>query len=125
MRLLDAREVRLVSFADDCIPPYSILSHRWRNDEVLYEDLQPGGRPREKAGYTKLWMACMKSIAHGYSYIWIDTCCIDKGSSAELSESVNSMFAWYEKAEVCHAYLFDVPDRNDGFSGSYAFGRSE
>lgn len=44
----------------------------------------------------------------GYKYIWIDTCCIDKSSSAELSESINSMFKWYEWAGVCYAYLSDV-----------------
>lgn len=47
----------------------------------------------------------------GYEYVWIDTCCIDKTSSAELSEAINSMFAWYQEAKVCYAYLFDVPDR--------------
>lgn len=43
-----------------------------------------------------------------FKYIWIDTCCIDKTSSAELSEAINSMYAWYENAVVCYAYLEDV-----------------
>jgi hypothetical protein len=34
---------------------------------------------------------------------------IDKTSSAELSEAINSMFRWYQEAEVCYAYLADVP----------------
>lgn len=33
---------------------------------------------------------------------------MDKKSSAELSEAINSMFRWYEAAEVCYAYLSDV-----------------
>jgi hypothetical protein len=45
----------------------------------------------------------------GHSYVWIDTCCIDKTSSAELNEAINSMFRWYQNAEVCYAYLSDVP----------------
>lgn len=38
------------------------------------------------------------------------SCCIDKTSTAELSESINSMFRWYQKAKVCYAYLEDVDD---------------
>ena len=41
-------------------------------------------------------------------WLWIDTCCIDKASSAELSEAINSMFRWYRKAAYCLAYLEDV-----------------
>jgi hypothetical protein len=39
---------------------------------------------------------------------WIDTCCIDKTSSAELSEAINSMYMWYQNSQVCYAYLSDV-----------------
>ena len=42
-----------------------------------------------------------------------DTVCIDKTSSAELSEAINSTFEWYEKAEVCYAYLVDVLSRDN------------
>ena len=38
----------------------------------------------------------------------VDTCCIDKSSSAELTESINSMYRWYQEAAICYAYLFDV-----------------
>lgn len=41
-------------------------------------------------------------------WVWVDTCCIDKTSSAELSEAINSMFSWYKWATVCYAYLSDV-----------------
>jgi hypothetical protein len=50
----------------------------------------------------------------GYEYIWIDTCCIDKSSSAELSEAINSMFRWYQEAAVCYTYLSDGPPRKEG-----------
>lgn len=43
-----------------------------------------------------------------YGWLWIDTCCIDKSSSAELTKSIKSMYRWYEKAGVCYAYLSDV-----------------
>lgn len=43
-------------------------------------------------------------------WIWIDTCCIDKNSSAELSEAINSMYRWYENATVCYAHIEDCPE---------------
>lgn len=43
----------------------------------------------------------------GFDYIWIDSCCIDQKSSAELSEAINSMYAWYEQSAECIAYLSD------------------
>ena len=40
--------------------------------------------------------------------MWIDTCCIDKKSSADLSEAINSMYYWYHNAVECYAFLSDV-----------------
>jgi hypothetical protein len=51
---------------------------------------------------------CILAREYGLQYAWIDTCCIDKSSSAELSEAINSMFAWYRKAAVCCVYFSDV-----------------
>jgi hypothetical protein len=48
----------------------------------------------------------------GFEYVWIDTCCIDKERSAELSEAINSMYRWYKEAQVCIAYLADVPSED-------------
>ncbi|KAK3400035.1 heterokaryon incompatibility protein-domain-containing protein [Sordaria brevicollis] len=61
-----------------------------------------------KKGYSKILGCCAKARTEGYRYVWIDTCCIDKSSSAELSEAINSMFKWYHDAEVCYAYLSDI-----------------
>ena len=91
---------------------YAILSHRWTTEEVLYEDMR-NGTGDQKAGYRKIAKACSIAAASGYSYIWIDTCCIDKSSSAELSEAINSMFAWYQNSGECLAYLEDVDSSVD------------
>ncbi|KAK1777102.1 heterokaryon incompatibility protein-domain-containing protein [Copromyces sp. CBS 386.78] len=61
-----------------------------------------------KKGYSKILGCCAKARTEGYRYVWIDTCCINKSSSAELSEAINSMFKWYHDAEVCYAYLSDI-----------------
>ena len=77
----------------------------------------------------KVREACAFARANGYQYIWIDSCCIDKTSSAELSEAINSMYAWYARAEICYAYLADVPPAADhrkprsDFRGSLWFTR--
>ncbi|KAI1741052.1 HET-domain-containing protein [Xylaria scruposa] len=94
------------------IPPYAILSHTWGDEEVSFNDWQY--KPREhverKAGYKKIDKCCQQAIADGLNWVWVDTCCIDKSSSAELSEAINSMFRWYRNANVCYAYLCDVFD---------------
>ncbi len=73
---------------------------------MSFQDLKSGNT--NGPGYQKLLGCCNKSRREGFRYTWIDTCCIDKSSSAELSEAINSMFSWYSKAQVCYAYLSDV-----------------
>jgi len=65
---------------------------------------------RQRVGYRKILDSCKQAQKDGYERLWVDTCCIDKRSSAELSEAINSMYRWYENARVCYAYLHDVPD---------------
>ena len=66
-----------------------------------------------KRGFNKIKECCRQAKDAGLSYAWVDTCCIDKTSSAELSEAINSMFAWYSASEVCYAYLEDVESRDE------------
>ncbi|KAF2166495.1 hypothetical protein M409DRAFT_36723, partial [Zasmidium cellare ATCC 36951] len=68
--------------------------------------------------WKKVRLSCRQALADSIDYIWIDTCCIDKASSAELSEAINSMFRWYEKAAVCYAYMSDVLKPPDGVDGA-------
>jgi len=178
MRLLNIKTLKLEWFhSADVAPSYAILSHRWEDEEVLFEDVEErlearklrslqmkleeterrldafyhkieGGTQtkdfsstidlssfanikfRDQVSSTpiipeqfahvresqeikpKAWekvLGCCKVAEQfGISYVWIDTCCIDKNSSSELSESINSMFAWYRSASLCIAYLSDV-----------------
>ncbi|KAH6625370.1 heterokaryon incompatibility protein-domain-containing protein [Boeremia exigua] len=61
-----------------------------------------------RQGYSKIVNAAKEAKNLGFKYIWIDTCCIDKSSSAELQEAINSMYRWYRNSEVCIVYLEDV-----------------
>lgn len=124
MRLLETCNFQLIDFLADEIQPYAILSHTWGRgeDEVLFADMEEG-RAEGKAAYKKVQYSCKQAAAHGFGYIWIDTCCIDKSSSAELSEAINSMFSWYQKAEICYAYLGDV-SANVGTDFESAFANS-
>lgn len=109
MYLLEASSIRLFAFTPNETPPYAILSHTWGavSDEVLFADLQCQ-TAEKKALYSKVQHTCTQAIVDGWEYVWIDTCCIDKSSSAELSEAINSMYLWYKKAKVCYAYLSDL-----------------
>ncbi|KAH9909433.1 HET-domain-containing protein [Epithele typhae] len=95
---------------------YAILSHVWQRQEMSFQQLQAlqsttTGVPRDYAS-PKIRECCVLAESHGYEWLWIDTCCIDRTSSAELSEAINSMFAWYAQAQVCYAYLHDVPSQS-------------
>jgi hypothetical protein len=106
----DPLDITLCDFLGTDIPPYMILSHRWREDEVLFGDMMESDRrtARTKKGYDKLEMSCRIALQQKLEYAWMDTCCIDKSSSAELSEAINSMYNYYANAQVCYAYLDDV-----------------
>ncbi|OJJ70456.1 hypothetical protein ASPBRDRAFT_83066, partial [Aspergillus brasiliensis CBS 101740] len=109
MRLLRVSDLKLVEFMSDTIPPYAILSHTWVHDqEVIFEDML-SGTAENKPCFTKLKKTAEQAATDGFEYVWIDNCCIDKRSSAELSEALNSMYAWYQAASICYAYLSDVP----------------
>ena len=109
MRLLNTTTLKMKEIFEDTIQiyPYAILSHRWGNDEVSLQEFE-GGENMCSEGYRKIQDCCALASSRGLDYVWIDTCCIDKKSSAELSEAINSMFRWYEGAEECYAYLNDV-----------------
>jgi hypothetical protein len=90
-------------------PRYAILSHTWGADdeEVSFRDILDG-TGSNKEGYRKLIFCGQQAARHGLEYYWVDTCCIDKSSSAELTEAINSMFRWYQDSERCYVYLSDV-----------------
>ncbi|KAK5798311.1 hypothetical protein VI817_004602 [Penicillium citrinum] len=88
---------------------YAILSHRWEEEELSFQEMiAPTEQIRQKKGYQKVKHFCERARADGFEYVWVDTCCINKESSAELSESINSMFRWYLNATKCYAYMLDV-----------------
>ncbi|RYP31989.1 hypothetical protein DL767_005434 [Monosporascus sp. MG133] len=113
MRLLNTDSLSLETFTGSP-PSYAILSHTWDDDEVLFQHAEKGHDAwKSKAGAAKIVSSAKVAKDSGHGYIWIDTCCIDKTSSAELSEAINSMFKWYERASVCLAFLSDLLDRKD------------
>ncbi|KAF2756242.1 HET-domain-containing protein [Pseudovirgaria hyperparasitica] len=110
MWLINTDTLQLETFLDDRIPAYAILSHTWEDGELTFKDMQ-NPDPLHKAsflGFGKVHRTCEIARDHGIGYAWVDTCCIDKTSSSELAEAINSMFKWYERAEICYAYLSDV-----------------
>ncbi|KAM7213958.1 vegetative incompatibility protein HET-E-1 [Rhypophila decipiens] len=114
MRLLFAPDsadpIQLKEFIRDEIPKYAVLSHTWGTEEVSLQEFNARkSSTYTKAGYDKIRKACQTAKDRdGLKYTWVDTCCIDKTSSAELTEAINSMYAWYAGAKVCYAYLRDL-----------------
>ncbi|KAK0642137.1 heterokaryon incompatibility protein-domain-containing protein, partial [Cercophora newfieldiana] len=129
MRLLKTRTElpELEDFAADDIPLYAVLSHTWEKDEISFQDIQAIQRgdtaATRKPEYHKIAMTRAVAAAHGFDYVWIDTCCIDKMSSAELSEAINSMYRWYQEAAMCYAHLTDVTAVNKELAASRWFTR--
>jgi hypothetical protein len=108
---------------EDHIPPYAILSHTWEEgQEVTFEDWM-GQLRTNKSGYQKIVFCAQQARRDGLQYFWVDTCCIDKSSSTELTEAINSMFKWYKRAVTCYVYLSDV-SKTGPATADAAFGKS-
>ncbi|KAK0669217.1 hypothetical protein QBC41DRAFT_112207 [Cercophora samala] len=109
MRLVNTRSKRLERLYSDPTEPYATLSHTWgrEEDELSFQDMQALDKC-DVGRRAKLDRSCEQACKDGINYIWIDTCCIDKTSTVELSEAINSMFRWYQNSTVCYAYLSDV-----------------
>ncbi|KAI6016669.1 hypothetical protein BKA83DRAFT_685111 [Pisolithus microcarpus] len=91
---------------------YVTLSHRWGKGEPSLRDIE--GRTiygvSIEGGFGKLQAFCRVSLEWNYLWAWSDTCCIDKHSSAEVQETIGSMFAWYRQSALTIVYLSDVAD---------------
>ncbi|KAH9937837.1 HET-domain-containing protein [Epithele typhae] len=126
----DRAELRTFASPEDVVGGYAILSHTWDTEvkEQTYQEIVAigdecyisGDNPRDFVS-EKIRQACLVAQEHGLDWIWIDSCCINKANSAELSEAISSMFRWYASAEVCIAYLADVPGDDEPGSPDSAF----
>jgi len=112
MWLINIETMKLEYFTGPIFPSYAILSHTWEGEEVSFQEFVAASPATlSKKGYYKIQKTCEIATRRGLGYAWVDTCCIDKSSSAELSESINSMFQWYEEAHFCIAFLSDMPSQ--------------
>ena len=108
MRLLDARTLDFKEVQDlRSMPKYAILSHTWTDKEVVYTDMVNSPHlARQRPEFAKVKYAAQQALDDGLDYVWIDTCTMDKSSSAELSETINSMFMFYKKPFVQSSSLW-------------------
>ena len=139
MWLLDTEKIHLRWFSNPADVSYAILSHVWGSNEQTFQDtprVHSSGsrgvlyRARDRMFRPpshKIRDACAKARHDGFRWLWIDTCCIDKSNSTELSEAINSMYAWYQGAAMCYALLDDVPNlrEEDPRKTTSAFRRSK
>lgn len=107
MRLVHTSTFELHEFPSSDTPKYAILSHTWEDGEVLYHNMA-NGEALHLPGFAKISKFCERARGESLEFAWVDTCCIDKSSSTELSEAINAMYNWYAKASVCYVYLSDL-----------------
>lgn len=120
MRLINTSTLDLEQFHEK-IPEYAILSHTWGPQETSYQEFSvPHTERSETPAYSKIKSFCHFAAKDGFEYVWVDTCSIDKSSSAEFQEAINSMYKWYGGAAKCYTYLFDL-DVSDCFATSTSF----
>lgn len=86
---------------------YAILSHTWGEGEVSFQDFKTPELAREKNGVAKIEETARLARSGNLDHVWVGTCCIDKFSSAELTEAINSMYQWYRDAKIWFVYLSD------------------
>lgn len=112
MWLINTTTLALEYFVPENAPPYAILSHTWGDEEVAFAEFRNlDDKAKAKRGFPKIEKTCQLARDDNIAYAWVDTCCIDKTSSAELSEAINSMYAWYGSSKICYAYIDDwLPD---------------
>lgn len=125
MRLINSRTFELRSLPPHEIPDYVILSHRWESEEITYGNIlqnpisDEDSPTRQLGGFSKVKGTCKLASEDGYSWVWIDSCCIDKESSADVDKAINSMWAYYAKSNICYVYMADIPDTQAGWSKSF------
>lgn len=105
-------DIKLVDYSASEVPNYAILSHTWGDDEVTFRDFLDGTE-RIRLGFEKIRFCARTAHQDGLQHVWVDTCCIDKSNSAELTEAINSMFHWYQAAVRCYVYLSDMQSPPD------------
>lgn len=66
MRLINTTTFELQEFFDN-IPHYAILSHRWEDGEVSFQDFQQGMGPKMK-GWGKIKGCCDRSKGDGWQW---------------------------------------------------------
>jgi hypothetical protein len=118
MRLLKEEtggKFSLHEYDEKRVPKYAILSHTWESDrqEVVFEDIL-NSTGKNKTGYRKIAFCAKQAAEDEIEYFWVDSCCIDKTNSTELTNAINSMLRWYRNASKCYVYLADVPGPSNG-----------
>ncbi|KAK3705656.1 hypothetical protein LTR37_013264 [Vermiconidia calcicola] len=113
MRLINTDTLEFEEFFGRSVPPYAILSHITGFDEFTYRSFLNKERT-DRAGYKKIVDFCSFAQSRGLGWASIDRCCINSSSSAEVSEAINSVFAWFQDATECYAQLSDVPALSAG-----------
>ena len=92
---------------------YAVLSDQWGEPEPPYGAVPGPANTEQRPGYYDVAMFCDIARGHDMEYAWVDSCCIDKASDAELNRSIRSMYGWYANSSICIAHLADATSVDD------------
>ncbi|PKK48326.1 hypothetical protein CI102_6384 [Trichoderma harzianum] len=104
MRLISTKTLDLEELFNIYVPEYAILSYTWSTSPCSSKvtEIDPRFSPHiHEPGFQKIIWTCKEATRGNLQYVWVDTNYIDKTSSAELSETINSMFKWHRQARMC------------------------
>ncbi|KAK2742724.1 het and ankyrin domain protein [Colletotrichum kahawae] len=110
MRLLHCLQQKIYHFTYPPSVQYAIFSHTWsspHDDEWL--SYTPAGQRSHSTKQDIIRRVCNLALSHNLQYVWIDEACIDKSSSADVSETINSLPKYFQRATICFAFLVDLP----------------
>ena len=128
MRLLHIKSDGQLEFTKDIIrveeiPPYAILSHTWKEPEVVFNDINSCDNmvvvaAEKRDAWNKIQFCAQQAKRDRLEHFWVDTCCIDRANHTELSEAINSMFRWYQNSSKCYVFLPDVEGKSSTEEGN-------
>jgi hypothetical protein len=68
MRLLNVNTFKLHEFIGGTVPHYAILSHRWEEGEVTFQDLQCGRGP-QMIGWSTIEGCCKQARKDDFEFV--------------------------------------------------------
>lgn len=112
--LINTSTFRLREFTRST-PPYATFSHVTDEDKALFEVFTQTERDSCKDSIKIIERACDQARNGGFEWLWSHAACVDRRSSAALSEAINSLARIYRDCQSSLIYLEDLDCKPAGY----------